>query len=141
MNEYRITDISVGMKESFSVTVTEKMMEEFLDITGDVNPLHASAAFAKKRGFDNRVVYGMLTASLISTLGGCYLPGKYCLIQGVDIKFTKPVFVGDVLEVAGEASKVDYDLRYLEVRVRIRNQSNETVLRGIMKAGVMDAAG
>lgn len=140
MNEYKIADISVGMKESFSVTVTEKMMDEFLDITGDVNPLHVDAEFAKERGFDNRVVYGMLTASLISTLGGCYLPGKYCLIQGVDIKFAKPVFVGDVLEVTGEASKVDYDLRYLEVKITIKNQRNEKVLRGILKAGVIDAA-
>lgn len=140
MNEYKIADISVDMKESFSVTVTEKMMDEFLDITGDVNPLHVDAEFAKERGFDNRVVYGMLTASLISTLGGCYLPGKYCLIQGVDIKFAKPVFVGDVLEVTGEASKVDYDLRYLEVKITIKNQRNEKVLRGILKAGVIDAA-
>ena len=141
MNEYRITDISVGMKESFSVTVTEKMMDEFLDITGDVNPLHVDTKFANERGFDNRVVYGMLTASLISTLGGCYLPGKYCLIQGVDIKFSKPVFVGDILEVIGETLKVEYDLRYLEVKVTIFNQNKEKVLRGILKAGVIDAAG
>ena len=139
MNDYSITDISAGMTESFSVTITEKMMTEFLDITGDMNPLHVSDDFAKERGFENRVVYGMLTASLISTLGGCYLPGKNCLIQGVEIKFAKPVFIDDILEVTGEVTKVDYDLRYLEVKVTIRNQRNEKVLRGILKVGVIDA--
>ena len=91
MNEYRITDISAGQQESFSVTVTEEMMAKFLDITGDVNPLHTDDGFAKEKGFPQRVAYGMLTASLISTLGGVYLPGKYCLIQGVEVKFEKPV--------------------------------------------------
>ena len=138
MNEYRITDIAAGQQEHFSVTVTEEMMAKFLDITGDVNPLHTDDEFAKEKGFPQRVTYGMLTASLISTLGGVYLPGTYCLIQGVEVRFAKPVYIGDVLEVTGEAVKVDTDLRYLEIKVTIRNQRNEKVLRGLLKAGVMD---
>ena len=138
MNEYRITDLSAGLQESFTVTVTEDMMAKFQAITGDTNPLHVSDDFAKEKGFPQRVAYGMLTASLISTLGGVYLPGKYCLIQGVEVRFAKPVFIGDVLEVTGEAVKVDRDLRYLEIKVTIRNQRNEKVLRGLLKAGVMD---
>ena len=139
MNEYRISDISLGMNESFSVTITEEMMQKFFDITSDENPLHVNEEFARSRGFNNKVVYGMLTASMISTLGGCYLPGKYCLIQGVDIKFAKPVFVGDTLEVSGEITKVDPDLKYLEIKLTVKNQRNEKVLRGSLKAGVMDA--
>ena len=138
MNEYRITDLSTGKQESSTVTVTEDMMDKFRAITGDINPLHVSDDFAKGKGFPQRVAYGMLTASLISTLGGVYLPGKYCLIQGVEVRFAKPVFVGDVLEVTGETVKVDRDLRYLEIKVTIRNQRNEKVLRGLLKAGVMD---
>ena len=138
MNEYRITDLSAGQQESFTVTVTEDMMAKFQAITGDTNPLHVSDDFAKEKGFPQRVAYGMLTASLISTLGGVYLPGKYCLIQGVEVRFAKPVFIGYVLEVTGEAVKVDRDLRYLEIKVTIRNQRNEKVLRGLLKAGVMD---
>lgn len=113
-------------------------MQKFLDITGDENPLHVNENFAKSKGFKDRVVYGMLTASLISTLGGCYIPGKFCLIQGVEIKFARPVFIGDELVVTGEVSKVEFDLRYLEIKVTIRNQKNEKVLRGLLKAGVMD---
>ena len=49
------------------------------------------------------------------------------------------MFVGDVLEVSGEAAKVDYDLRYLEIKVTIKNQKGEKMLKGILKAGVIDA--
>lgn len=138
MREYKITDLSVGMTESFSRTVTEEMMQRFYEFTGDENPLHRDAEFARGKGFSDRVVYGMLTASLISTLGGCYLPGKNCLIHGVEVKFSKPVYTGDVLTVLGEVSRVDTDLNYMEVKVTIRNQKNEKVLRGLLKAGVLN---
>lgn len=138
MNEYKISDISVGMKESFSCKITDEMMQKFYDITGDENPLHTDSEYARSRGFSERVVYGMLTTSLISTLGGCYIPGKFCLIQGVEVKFSKPVFIGDELTILGEVRYVDTDLRYLEVKVTIVNQKNEKVLRGLLKAGVMD---
>ena len=139
MNDYTISDISIGMKESFFVSITDSMTHKFLDITSDENPLHLNEDFARQRGFDNKVVYGMLTASMISTLGGCYLPGRNCLIQGVEIKFVKPVYVGDVLEVIGEVGNVDYDLRYLEIKVTIKNQNDQKVLRGLLRTGVIDA--
>ena len=138
MKEYKISDIYVGMKESFSRTVTAEMMQKFFDITGDENPLHRDKFFAEKKGFSDRVVYGMLTASLISTLGGCYIPGKYCLIQGIEVRFTKPVFIGDELTVLGEVNRVDIQLKYLEIKVTIWNQKKEKVLRGLLKAGIMD---
>jgi len=88
--------------------------------------------------FERCVVYGMLTASFISTLGGCYLPGENCLIQGVEVKFCRPVYIGDILTVCGQVTVVDYDLKYLEIKVTITNQKNEKVLRGGLKAGVID---
>ena len=138
MNAYRIEELSVGMKESFSKTVTAEMMEKFYQVTGDANPLHRDPEFARMGGFTDRVVYGMLTASFISTLGGCYLPGRYCLIQGMEIKFARPVYIGDRLCIEGEVRRVDPDLKYTEIKVTIRNQDHEKVLRGILKAGVSD---
>lgn len=138
MNEYRIEEISVGMKEGFSKTVTAEMMEKFYAITGDGNPLHRDPEFAKAGGFAGCVAYGMLTASFISTLGGCYLPGRHCVIQGVEARFARPVYIGDRLSIEGEVCKVDLDLKYVEIKVTMRNQHNDKVLRGVLKAGVSD---
>lgn len=138
MNDYKITDLYIGQKESFQYDVTEEKMRCFLKLTADINPLHTDDEYAKSKGYSGRVVYGMLTASLISTLGGVFLPGKFCLIQGVDVKFAKPVFVGNRLTVTGEVVKVEVDLHYMEVKVTIVNQDGQKILRGIMKAGVQD---
>lgn len=138
MNEYKTSELAVGMTESFTRKITPEMMEKFYEVSGDENSLHRDETFARSKGFEGRVVYGMLTASLISTLGGVYLPGKHCLIQGVETKFLRPVFIGDELTVTGEVSDVRPELKYLEVKVTIRNQKNEKVLKGLLKAGVMD---
>lgn len=138
MQEYTINDLKPGMKANFSRIITAEMLQKFYEITGDENPLHVDADYAKKRGFLDRVTYGMLTASLLSTLGGCYLPGKYCLIQGIEARFVKPVYIGDELDVTGEISRVDVDLKYAEIKVTIKNQKNIKVLRGLLKVGVVN---
>ncbi len=129
MNTYKFSDLAIGQSESFSHLVTEENLECFLDITEDINPLHNEDVYARKHGFDGRVVYGMLTASLISTLAGVYLPGKHCLIQQVDIKFVSPVYVGDELIVKGTVKELNESVQQAVISVEIKNQIGKKVVR------------
>ena len=139
MNQYSFEELNTGREESFSVTVTEEMMADFLKITGDVNPLHNDEDFARKKGFDSKVVYGMLTASFFSTLAGVYIPGEKCLIEEVNYKFTKPVYIGDELTVSGKITERDERVRQLVLKVRIKRKSDDaTVIRGSMTVGVLE---
>ena len=138
MNEYRFSDIYVGLEESFSKTVTEEMVNQFLAITDDTNPLHNDEEYAKSKGFKSRVVYGMLTSSLLSTLAGVYLPGKYSLIYSVTVGFSRPVFIGDTLFVKGKVISVDDRFNTFVMKVTIVNESRETVLRGTMEIGIKE---
>lgn len=138
MNLYTYEMISVGMEESFQVQITEEMMHHFLAITGDVNPLHADIEYAKEKNYPSRVVYGMLTASFMSTLAGVYLPGKYSLIHSIEVKFTKPVFIGDTLTINGIIHERNDLFRLFTMKVTITNQDNVKVSRGTMKVGILD---
>lgn len=40
MNHYTFEDLYVGMKESFTVEITEEMQRSFTNMSGDVNPMH-----------------------------------------------------------------------------------------------------
>ena len=66
MNHYRLADLTPGVTESFTVTITEEMMAQFYAITGDNSPIHMDADYAAGRGYPGRVVYGMLGASFLS---------------------------------------------------------------------------
>ena len=138
MNEYRFEDLTVGMEEQFEVTVTDEMMDHFRELSGDCNPLHTQEAFAKRMGYGERVVSGMLTASFLSTLAGVYLPGKYSLIHQVETEFPGPVHVGDVLQVSGRVTQIQEAFRCFTMKTTIKNQQDKKVLRGKMRVGFLE---
>lgn len=133
MNTYNYEQCTLGLKESFTVTITPAMLESFRDITGDVNPLHNDEKYASSKGYPSKVVFGMMTSSFLSTLAGVYLPGKYSLIQEVETKFAGPVFINDTLTVTGEITDKNDLFKQITLKVRILNQEGATVLRGKMK--------
>ena len=136
MNHYTLAEMTPGLSESFTVTVTPEMLDAFKTITGDVSPIHVDEDYARARGYAGRVVYGMLGASFFSTLAGVYLPGEHCLLHGVESRFAKPIFVGDTLTVTGTVTDVS-ELGVAEIKGVIKNQHGQTVTRGIIKAGVV----
>ena len=136
MNHYTLADMTPGLTESFTVTVTEEMMEAFQAITGDCSPIHVDADYAKGRGYPGRVVYGMLGASFFSTLAGVYLPGEHCLLHGVECKFAKPIFIGDTQTITGTVVNVSEAVAEAEIKAVITNQDGKKVTRGVIRAGL-----
>ena len=141
MNEYTMSQIFIGMTEKKKKEITMEMERSFRIISGDNNPLHQDDEFAREVGkgqFPSHVTFGMLTASLYSTMAGLYLPGKYSLIHSFDeVAFLKPVFVGDVLTVTGKVTDKDENLGLMKIKVIIKNQENMKVSRAKMKVLVL----
>ena len=142
MKQYSYGEIHVGHSETFAVEITEDMQDMFLSISGDNNPMHTDENYARQSGGDGRftgkVVYGMLTASFYSTLVGTLLPGEKCLLQEADIKFRKPVYIGDVLQISGECVDKNDTFNLLIIKAKIRNQNNELVSTAKLRVGVRD---
>lgn len=139
MNVYTYDQIVVGQEERFTFEITEQHMILFREITGDANPIHTDIEYAKSKGFPNKVVYGMLTASFLSTLAGMYLPGKHSLIYEVIIKFAKPLYPdGGALTISGVCTDKQDRFKRIEIKVRIADSNGKIVLRGTMKVGVVD---
>lgn len=136
VNHYTLADCKVGLEESFVVPVTEEKMKLFYELSGDDSPIHMDKDYAKGRGYEGRVCYGMLQASFFSTLAGVYLPGEHCLLHSVEAKFVKPVFIGDVLTVSGKITEVDETFGVITIKANIFNQNEQKVCRGIIKAGL-----
>ena len=136
MNHYTLAEMQPGLTESFTVTVTQEMMDAFLKLTGDCSPIHVDEDYAKGRGYPGRVVYGMLGASFFSTLAGVYLPGEHCLLHSVESKFAKPIFLGDTLTITGKVDEVNEVFGEITIKATITNQDGKKVTRGVIKAGV-----
>lgn len=138
MNEFLYKDIYIGQNIEFLFDITEEKMKEFFNITKDNNPLHTDDIYAKEKGYDQVVVYGLLTTSALSTLAGVYLPGKYSLIHSIEINYVKPVFItSSPLKIKGEVIDKDDRFSRIKVKVSIMDNNNIKVCRGIMNIGVL----
>ena len=141
MNEFTFSEIELGMSASFEKKITSDMEDAFREISGDNNPLHYDDVFAKQISdgrYCSHVCFGMLTASLYSTMGGMYLPGKYSLIHSFDrLSFLKPVYAGDTLKVEGKVIDKNDALKMIILDAKILNQHNQAVSKAKMKILVM----
>jgi 3-hydroxybutyryl-CoA dehydratase len=135
MMEYRWSDLYVGLRHEFEAAFSAEQATEFAAISGDVNPLHVDESYARGAGFPGPVLFGMLTSSLYSQLVGVYLPGKFALLQGIQIDFSSPCYVGDHLHVAGEIVFLSDAYRRLEIKASIRKDDRKLVSKAIIKAG------
>ena len=92
---YFYEDLAIGMSAEYSRIISDEAMRLFADLTGDTNPLHFDDAFAERSLFGGRVVHGMCTAALISTVIGTRLPGPGCIYLSQSLRFTAPVRPGE----------------------------------------------
>ncbi|MEG0257602.1 MAG: MaoC/PaaZ C-terminal domain-containing protein [Christensenella sp.] len=138
MNKFLYEEIKVGQTEAFEVEITDDKQDMFRRITQDINPLHSDSSYAQKKGFENKVVFGMLTASFFSTLAGVYLPGENSLVHSVETKFLNPVYIGDHLIISGTVAEKNDVFKVIEIKAVIKKQSGEKVAKAKMQVGVID---
>lgn len=123
-------DFPVGRRGSFTKTLTEADVALFVGITGDVNPLHVDEEFASRTHFQGRIVQGLLSASLLSTVIGCEVPGVGAIYRSQTLHFRRPVRIGDTLTAAVEVTGVDAEAEEIVLASTITNQRGETVVDG-----------
>jgi 3-hydroxybutyryl-CoA dehydratase len=80
-------------------TITESDLVQFAALTGDFNPMHTDAEYAKDSFMGQRVAHGMLTISYAVgqavQLG--ILEQTVLGFRGLDMKFSAPVYIGDTI--------------------------------------------
>ncbi|GAB6109298.1 MaoC family dehydratase [Fusibacter bizertensis] len=130
-----IDKIQVGDTASFTKTISESDVYMYAGISGDFNPAHINAVEAEKGMFKERIAHGMLTASLISTVLGCHLPGPGTIYLSQELSFKKPVRFGDTIEAKVEVVERIEEKNRLILRTTCTNQHGEIVIDG--KAMVM----
>ncbi|RYZ02335.1 MAG: (R)-hydratase [Myxococcales bacterium] len=120
--EHALADLAEGLKRSVTFVVTDEQMRAFAELSGDFNPLHVDAAFARKKGYDGCVVYGALLIAKVSQLIGMRLPGRDSVWASVSFDFKRPLYVGREAEVEGTLVNVHHATGMVELGLVIRSE-------------------
>lgn len=133
-----MVSMEIGLKRSTNVKVTDKMIRQFAEMSGDFNPIHLDDEYASKTIFKKRIAHGMILGALVSRIlteeigtGGVYLAQT--------LKFSKPVFIDDEITFELEVIKFHKGRGFGVVATNAKNQSGEYVMKG--EATIMMAYG
>ena len=130
-----IQEMKIGDHASVTKTVSETDVYLFAGITGDLNPAHTNEVAASKTMFKTRSAHGMLGAGFISAVLGMYLPGPGTIYMGQELKFTKPVHIGDTVTATATVEEIILEKNRVILDTTVVNQDGEVVIKG--KATVM----
>lgn len=128
-------------------TITEADVMNFAAWTGDNNQVHTDVEFAGQTRYGQRIVHGMLSASLclglIARTG--VFEGSAVALLGIDEwRFTNPVFIQDTLaltvEIVGTRLTSSGRTGVVERTLRLCNQRDEIVQQGRMDVLVLTRA-
>src|SRR5690349_14740529 len=121
---------TVGQKAHRSLTLTERHVRTFAELTGDYNPLHFDTDFASRTRFGGLVVQGGLTTGLLHALVAMDLPGPGSVFLSQQWKFTAPVYIGDTITARAEVMSVHATKPVTQLRIGVTRQTGESVLEG-----------
>jgi len=117
-------------------TVTEADIVAFAALTGDYNPLHCDAEYAKDTMFGERIAHGLLGLSVASgqveRLG--FIAGTVEAFLGLDWKFRGPIKIGDTIHIEAQVARKKEMRRLggglIVLDVAVINQKGEAVQKG-----------
>ncbi|HEY3424382.1 MAG TPA: MaoC family dehydratase [Negativicutes bacterium] len=135
IQDVKFADIQVGDKASMSKTVSEYDIYTFAGLTGDFNPVHVNAEFAKTSMFKERIAHGMLSVGFISAVLGTTLPGANTIYMSQEVAFKAPVKIGDTVTATVEVIEKIEAKNRLILKTTVTNQEGTLVIDG--KATVM----
>ena len=130
-------DFEIGHKVvSASRTISEADIMAFAGLSGDWNPVHVDAEYAKTSPFGQRVAHGLLglsiAAGLAMQLG--FLDRTVEAFSSLDWKFRAPIYIGDTLHIEAEVTQkkaVPGGLGgFVSFNVVAKNQRDETTQKG-----------
>ena len=123
-------NIQVGQTATRSLTLTQKHVDMYAEMTGDYNPLHFDEDFAKRTKFGGLIVQGGLTTGILNALVAMDMPGPGTVFLSHDFKFTGPVYIDDTITAVAEVLKVHAEKPVTHLKIEITRQTGDSVLEG-----------
>jgi phosphotransacetylase/acyl dehydratase len=124
-------EIKIGEFASLTRTLTQRDIEIFAAMSGDINPIHTDEEFAHHDLFHRIIAHGMWGGALISTVLGTELPGPGTIYRSQTLSFHRPIVVGDTVIVTVTVKEKKDDKKTIVLACRVTNQKGQVAIDGV----------
>lgn len=123
-------EINIADSAELTRTLKPQDIELFAGMSGDVNPAHIDADFARDDRFHAIIAHGMWGGALISAVLGTELPGPGTIFVTQCLRFEAPVGLGDTVTVRVTVTAKDPADKRVTLKCTCTNQTGKTVIEG-----------
>ncbi len=129
LEKNKFSDLLIGQSVESEILVTEEKVRAFARLSGDYNPIHFDAQFARTQGFEAPIVHGGLVVSFVSALVGTKLPGPGSLAISMDLKFRKEVYTDSFIITKVKIIAIDHRRGFVTLKCEC-SVDGKIVLKG-----------
>src|SRR6185295_15795848 len=123
---YSADDLRAGLRVAYELEIHEEDILSFARLTGDHNPLHVDADYARNTNYQGRIAHGAFQVGLASALLGMHLPGKKVLLGTINSRFPSPLYFPARVKIAGEISAWNTQKLAGQLKVVVQEASSLT---------------
>lgn len=123
-------EISIGDSAHIVRHLTQRDIELFAIVSGDLNPAHIDESYAKDDRFHGLIAHGLLGGAVISAVLGTHLPGPGTIYLDQELKFLKPVRPNDTIDVSVTVRSKEAARKTVVFDCLCINQKKEKVITG-----------
>ncbi len=124
-------DLKIGETFSTQRKITDELIRQFAEVSGDHNPIHLDEDFAKTTRFGQRIAHGMLSGAFISAVLGNEFKERKIVYLSQTMKFTAPVFIGDTVTTTGRIVDIRKNKSIVTLETVCTNQDGKSLVEGV----------
>ncbi len=136
---------SVELKEGASLPIIKKNIvqdniDRYAKASGDFNPIHVDADYARKTPLGGTVAHGMLILAYISQMMTNAFGRDWLSGGRLNVRFRAPARPGDVITIGGTIRRIEKGdgFQMIDCDVLCSNQNDEPVITGDARVKVGD---
>jgi acyl dehydratase len=129
--------IREGQEHTCDYVISDAVYQAMTQVFGDCSPVHVDDRAANAAGYPGRVMHGAILNGFVSHFVGMVFPGTLSLLQSVDLRYTAPSYLGDVIHLQAGVQQVSEAARVVVLSITMRNVTRNTVVaRGRAQVGM-----
>lgn len=122
--------LAEGQEKRIKIRIPESAIASFVAISGDAAPLHVDPDFAREAGFSGIVVHGALLVAYVSQFVGMEIPGRFSIMERVDLAFRQPCYAPCDLEIIGIVKQISEAVSSVIMGVSIQDEIGGIIATG-----------
>ena len=108
---------------------SKNLVLKFIETVDDKAPIHVDLDYAKKRGLKN-IVHGFYISSIFSGMLGEKLPGPKTVINTLNLKFHRKVFIDDEIVFRVKINLLTKSVKAVVLSLKATNKKQKIVVSG-----------